>query len=264
MRNAGIEIEVLLPSGTSRSDVAAAVSAAGIECVEEGYNHTLRSHWKVTTDASLGYQAGAELVSPILDLDGDGLNQIKIVCQVLQTLNAQVRRECGVHVHHDMRGEGFKTWKNIAQLFARYESALDSLVPRSRRANNNRTIKSNIQSVGGIGESAAKDAHAKLGSAKTLNELRALFSNDRYHKLNLESSAVHNTVEFRGHGGTVEFEKMEAWIALTSSIVEDAKTRSTCRFSAPDKAFDEMLKGLKGQPSISRFLRRRQATLAAS
>jgi hypothetical protein len=273
MRNFGIEIEALLPSGLGinpgvrREAVAAAIRAEGIDARSEGYNHRTRTYWKVITDQTIGHEFGVEVVSPILDIDADGLDKVAAVSRALIRVNAQVRRSCGLHVHHDMRGQNFRTWQMATKLFLKFESAMDKLVPPSRRAGVNQYCKSNTESMGGD----IKDAFKKIDACNNLNQLRSLQHTQphlrRYHKLNLEAVTTHNTIEFRGHGGTVEFKKMEAWILLTSSIVEDAKERGNnpayfVRHSAPEKAFDLMLAGLKGDDvRIRRALRRRRAAL---
>tara|TARA_R110000803_G_scaffold28011_12_gene65165 strand:+ start:2249 stop:3085 length:837 start_codon:yes stop_codon:yes gene_type:complete len=278
MRNFGIEIECLLPNGlgrdgaTRREMLAAAVRSEGVDCNVEAYGHSTPTVWKIVTDQTIGYDNGAELVSPILDIDADGLAQVEAVCRALARVNARVNRDCGLHVHHDMRGESFGTWKNIAKLHARYEASMDSLVPPSRRANINRWCKSNVASVSGYGSNnPVADVFAKVDACTNLNELREMQhgnSNERrYHKLNLEASAQHNTVEFRGHGGTVEFEKMQAWVLLTSAIVEGAKTRSNTPIGCTDSnsVFELMMREMTGEDGkkVRRFLRKRRALLGA-
>ena len=63
----GAELECFLPYGISHREAAAKITAAGIECNAESYNHSARPTWKIVTDGSLGdYSRGAEIVSPVL------------------------------------------------------------------------------------------------------------------------------------------------------------------------------------------------------
>ena len=61
-RRFGVEIEFK----GNRTEVANQINMLGVACIEEGYNHHTRSHWKIVTDASLGYDNAGEVVSPIL------------------------------------------------------------------------------------------------------------------------------------------------------------------------------------------------------
>ena len=45
----------------------------------------------------------------------------------------------------------------------------------------------------------------------------------RYRTVNLNSYVKYGTIEFRQHGGTTEFEKIEAWIILMYQMLEAAK-----------------------------------------
>src|SRR5215475_2237133 len=57
----GVELECYLPNGHNHTTGARAVSDAGVTCHAELYGHSVRQHWKVVTDGSLGnYRRGAE------------------------------------------------------------------------------------------------------------------------------------------------------------------------------------------------------------
>ena len=45
-----VEIEAILPRGTFRSHLAAAIQAEGVMCQEESLNHAARTYWKLVTD----------------------------------------------------------------------------------------------------------------------------------------------------------------------------------------------------------------------
>ena len=75
-RKFGIEIEAF---GVSTYRVQDALRAAGLNAEVEGYNHITRSHWKITSDASINGRNAFELVSPILQ-GQNGLRQLKKAC----------------------------------------------------------------------------------------------------------------------------------------------------------------------------------------
>ena len=90
-RKFGIEIEAY---NVDKTALARALNAAGILCAVEGYNHQTRGHWKIVSDGSLQGYNTFELVSPILE-GNNGLIQVEVVCQVINTLNARINTSCG-------------------------------------------------------------------------------------------------------------------------------------------------------------------------
>lgn len=205
-RTYGIEIEF---TTADREEVASLIRGKGLECSSERYNHrTSRTAWKVITDSS----CGSELVSPILK-GREGLRQLKIVTEALKEAGAKVNRNCGLHIHHDVNDYNAKQMVNIFAYYTRYEKALDSLMPNSRRANNNRYSKSLYNG------NQPQELLDHLKEVKTISELQRTW-NTRYLKVNFQSYVTYGTVEFRQHSGTIEYEKIYNWILLTQQIVE--------------------------------------------
>lgn len=206
-RNFGIEIEAY---NCSRETVARELRTAGINVAVEGYNHTdHRDHWKLVTDSSLSGNQTFELVSPILHGE-QGLEELEKVCWVLDLCDAKVNDSCGLHIHMDAVDFDMPTWRNLAITYKRLEGVIDGFMPRSRR--NNRYCKG-----------LASISEATIRNAQTITDLRRAFRNDRYHKVNLEAYARHQTVEFRQHGGTTNFTKMSAWIHFLAKMITFAK-----------------------------------------
>ena len=207
LRSFGVEIEAY---NCTREKVATELRAAGISVAVEGYNHTdHHDHWKLVTDGSLSGNQTFELVSPILSGE-QGLEQLEKVCWVLDLCNVKVNESCGLHIHMDAADFDLATWKNLAITYKRLEGIIDGFMPLSRR--NNRYCKS----LSGISEDSIR-------RAQTITDLRRVFHNDRYHKVNLEAYARHRTVEFRQHGGTTNFTKMSAWIHFLEKMITFAK-----------------------------------------
>nr|DAR42361.1 MAG TPA: Putative amidoligase enzyme [Caudoviricetes sp.] len=206
-RNFGIEIEAY---NCTRERLARELTAAGINVQVEGYNHTDHTeHWKLVTDSSLSGNNTFELVSPILHGE-QGLEELEKVCWVLDLCNAKVNDTCGLHVHMDAAEFDLTTWKNLILTYKRLEGVIDNFMPHSRR--NNRYCKA----LTAITENSIKHA-------RNISDLRAAFSHNRYHKVNLEAYTRHRTVEFRQHGGSTNFTKMSAWIHFLAKMITFAK-----------------------------------------
>ena len=206
-RNFGIEIEAY---NCTRERLARELTAAGINVQVEGYNHTDHTdHWKLVTDSSLSGNNTFELVSPILHGE-QGLEELEKVCWVLDLCNAKVNDTCGLHVHMDAAEFDLSTWKNLILTYKRLENVIDHFMPLSRRNNHYCKTLTTISEV-------------KINRASNISDLRAAFSHNRYHKVNLEAYTRHRTVEFRQHGGSTNFTKMSAWIHFLAKMITFAK-----------------------------------------
>ena len=192
-RRFGVEIEVIT-NGVTQSGIAEAIARQGVNVQAEGYNHTTRNYWKVITDSSCGY----EVVSPILR-GQDGHEQLKRACEGLKVANAKVNRTCGVHVHHEASDFTGANVQRLVQLYQNYETAIDELMAPSRRGNGNQFCKS-IRNV-------------------TIQQMQY----DRYYKVNLTVLRSRGTIEFRQHGATIEYGKINMWVELTRQMMEWAK-----------------------------------------
>jgi hypothetical protein len=208
-RTFGIEIEAY---NANKTTIARKLREAGINTYEEGYNHETRSHWKVIYDSSINGNDSFELVSPILS-GADGLEQVKTVCRVLKENHVKVNRSCGLHVHIDARDFTTGDWKNIYRNYAGAEETIDSFMPMSRRGNGNTYCHS------------VKTYYTRsIDGATSLRSIQDNYGfGSRYFKLNTKSFWRHQTVEFRQHSGTIEFEKISNWVLFVSRFVEYTK-----------------------------------------
>lgn len=217
-RRFGVEIEgYLSQSGNDIHALARKLTEAGVRTEVQRYNHTTPSGcWKIVPDGSLhSMEHPFELVSPPLKGD-DGREQVKKVSAVLQELGAKVDQSCGFHVHIEANGFDVEAMKRLVAIAIRFERAMDSLVPKSRRGNHNRFAQGNARQFGRNRE----DALQHLAAYSNISTL-AYSMGDRYKKLNLESYARYGTVEFRQHSGTVSAEKCSrgscsAWVWSTA------------------------------------------------
>lgn len=205
-RRFGIEIEAY---NCDKHRLASELREAGIDVAVETYNHRTRNHWKLVTDGSLTGNNTFELVSPVLEGES-GLQQLQKVCWVLDFCDVKVNDSCGLHIHMDAADFTIQTWRNLAITYRRLESIVDGFMPNSRRHN---TYCKPLTSI----------SEQSIREAQNIEQLRHVFRDNRYSKLNLEAYARHRTVEFRQHGGTTNFTKMENWIRFVANMITFAQ-----------------------------------------
>ena len=208
-RKFGIEIECI--SSGSRSAMARALVAAGINCEVQGYNHNTQSVWKIVDDSSLP-SGGFELVSPPLS-GQEGLRQVETAMKVLVAEGARVNRDCGLHVHVDARDLTVPDVLNIVKRYHKFESKIDAIMPNSRRNSNNRFCNSMAEFT-----RRNRELETYTDVARMCGRV-----DDRYYKVNLCSYNRHNTVEFRQHSGTVNATKAVNWIVFCVTFVETSR-----------------------------------------
>ena len=207
----GVEIECY---NVEREEIAQRLREAGVPCYVEGYNHRdYRDHFKVVTDASLSGVNTAEVVSPILK-GKKGMQTLEKVCKVLNDINAKVNKSCGLHVHFGLDKIDFTTYRNIFINYAKLESVIDSFMPQSRR---NNTYCKTFRAYG-------NNIYEMLQYANSKDDVANIFSGDRYFKVNPVAYRRHNTIEFRQHSGTTDFEKMSNWIEFLKALIEFSKS----------------------------------------
>jgi hypothetical protein len=172
----------------------------------------------VTTDGSLGYDHGAEFVSPPLRGD-EGFRQLQIVCRTLTGLGASVNKKCGFHVHVGVGGENIDFFKNLIRLYASAERQIDQFMPASRQGSANYFCSPVRYSADAL------DRATTVGQVAQAAGQHPTASRDgtRYRKLNLKSFFAYGTVEFRQHAGTCDAEKATQWVRLCLQMVLAAR-----------------------------------------
>lgn len=213
-RSYGIEIECFLPEGTTREDLAAAITSrlGGLgTCNAEHYNHVTSRNWKIVTDGSLGdYARGIEIVSPVLS-GAASLATVEVVCRALNDFGCSVNKKCGLHVHVGVGAAPLHFWKNIVSMYSVFEGVIDRMMPASRRGSANaycRTMTgANINNI---------------AVSESFDRIYSLFGRGRYSKVNMASYLRHNTVEFRQHSGTTDANKVTKWTVMCLKMVDTA------------------------------------------
>lgn len=214
-RTFGVETEFV----GDRNKIVSLLNSNGISCKLEGYGHTTRPFWKMTTDSSIHDNSGneleeeecGELVSPILS-GGIGLEVLTKVHNVLANAGATVNRTCGLHVHVGVDDLSPNEILAIVKRYAKQEAKIDAFMPRSRRGNENH----HCESVASMFHNEAK--YTK--SIDSFSEIEPFFSWARYVKLNVMSYARQKTIEFRHHSGSINSTKIVNWVQFCVNFVE--------------------------------------------
>ena len=242
-RTFGVEIECLVdPEGGSTSEAAArrklaeALNAEGIEA-EVGHSHTAtasKNAWLVTRDGSIHrndlnarYQP-LEIVSPILK-GTDGLKQLQEVLLVLnEQFNAKVNKSTGLHVHHGASNLKVKDLRELVKLYYDNEPHINQMVPESRHDGYYcRSLN---------GSQWSNFNHSGIQNSYTFNTLLRKVDK-RYYSLNLRAYLAHETVEFRQHAGSTDFEKIKHWVIFGQKLIQLARRGSNSPFAT---LFDEV------------------------
>jgi hypothetical protein len=213
VRKFGVEIEFI---GVYPQDAAAAITAAGVPCAVEGYNHTTRNHWKIVNDASIQVNSNmepgmcGELVSPPL-CDEQGLMQLRTVIRALASVGGTVNKSCGLHVHVDANDLNAGQILSVVRRYAHFENQINAFMPPSRRGSRW------AHSVGG------HYVDDLLRQVNRYGNPRNIFGGlNRYMAVNLASYARHGTVEFRQHSGSTNPAKVANWVTFCLHFVNKA------------------------------------------
>lgn len=196
----GVEIECFV----SQQNIALRARDNGMVYQYESYNHTdSRDHYKFVRDASVcGMDDAIECVSPILR-GNNGFASLRATCKTLNEAGAQVNRTCGLHIHIGASELNDREIINVFKNYAKLEDVIDSFMAPSRR--NNIYAKS----LRGINMEVA-----------SMYGLYNAFNGSRYYKVNPFAYQRHKTIEFRQHGGSTNFKKIESWIKFLIKLVD--------------------------------------------
>jgi hypothetical protein len=187
------------------------MTSRGVRCQSEQYNHSVRSHWKIVSDAS----CGDELVSPPMAGE-DGFSQVRRTCEALQAAGVTVNRRCGLHVHHEVTDLTPEQIARVVEFWTEAQDLIDSVLPPSRRQGAcyyaERWSQHDVERV--------KEAARRPGV--TTRDL-AYQQRGRYKTVNLESLIRQPTIEIRQHSATIEADKIINWIKLGQAVIRAAK-----------------------------------------
>tara|TARA_Y100000015_G_C2395272_1_gene92419 strand:- start:318 stop:1784 length:1467 start_codon:yes stop_codon:yes gene_type:complete len=180
-----------------------------------------------------GSTDGHEFVSGVLH-GNKGIKTIREMCDYLNEHNAKVDRKCGVHVH--IGGASFNRRFSImvARLCKEIESDLYAMLPQSR--NDNTYCRKLPNYVSELNFRNYRDNLGKLimnmvidrTYNKKKNHPGGHYNSQRYYWLNMTNYSCAtgpDTIEFRNHSGTLDFNKIYNWILICMSIVKFAENQ---------------------------------------
>ena len=208
----GVEIEVTV---RSESELVRKLEERGINVVDVNNTHDIvENGWKIVYDGSVegygGYR-GVEIVSP----PSSNIDELQIVCEVLQEVEAKVNSSCGLHVHHDINDLKRKQIMRVYNFYNKYEKAINLMFTKKRIENRYcRPVSRIIDKVNNC------DTKHELLRDIAGKGRGGYYNNCRYYTVNLRSYLYYGTIEFRQHNGTINIDEIASWIAFTHKIVE--------------------------------------------
>lgn len=186
------------------------------------YNHTdSADSYKCVRDGSIEGNDTLECVSPILNEHG-GLESLAKMCKALKESGAKVNKSCGLHVHIGAKSLTDAQYINVFNNYKMLEDVIDTFMANSRRGRNSHwcdTLKNH-----------------EFSHCITKEDVRSELRN-RYHKVNAYAYSRHQTIEFRQHAGSINFEKISNWVMFVAKLVEFSKTN---KLTSPIACIDDI------------------------
>jgi hypothetical protein len=248
----GVEFEFASPM--EQYDTAVALTEVGLETEDEDYNHEDCYYWKIVEDSSV-YGEGfypMELVSPPMR-GREGLAELERACLALQAIDCEVNPSCGLHVHHDARMLDDDAWKLLLKSVLKYEDTIDAMMGPDR-VNNNYAKRMRRYGV------SVPEMFRRVDEAWDVWDLHRIWYS-RFQKLNIEALEVHGTVEFRQHGGTLDFCDVAAWVSFTQGLVLRAASHRKMRLRATERPFESLMWTAGACPAVKRHFAQKYAPL---
>ena len=264
LRTFGVEIEFIAPNGdgTTKREMnqyfqrlaqdfgttglqGDLVSPFSLEVSCASYSNCDSTKWRLKPDQSLSsYGTGfaMELVSPVLQ-GWNGVQQLQLMLKALEKIGAKVNKSCGLHVHVGVSDWKIKEFRNLFKRYIKFESAIDSVMPNSRRGRNNEYC------IPILGITGLKQSFNEIDDCRSARQISSLLRT-RYTKLNIKSFWKHGTVEFRHHSGTTDVEKIMNWLKFCLTMCQAADQQRAIKVKDNDNRLDYtdkialMLKGL--------------------
>lgn len=215
-----------------------------IVCISS-YSNDDSSIWRIKTDGSVsGRGHGLELVTPVLKGEMDMLRLRKILAW-LEEIGCTVNRTCGLHVHVGVSDWQVSQFKNLAKRYMKFETAIDTFMPRSRRSSHNSYCQSNAKHLADdiryrsqFDTCDLTSMFTKINKARTAKDVSTAIQprghSGRYVKLNLHSFWKHGTVEFRHHSGTICGDKIDNWVRVCLAMTHLADNKRSIKAKSGD------------------------------
>jgi hypothetical protein len=238
----GFEIEFLRNANINR--VIEGCEQGGVKVSDQRTRYNTEFYadrWVQAYDCSCGWEIKS---NPITET-----SEVETVMRAIRQAGGSVNRNCGLHVHMDVSSMTHEQRIKLVKTYLRHERAMIELLPRSRRGSTQYASDNTLR------VSVDDRTWASLDQAMTVDDLaRIAQPRGRYSKLNIGAFRKHGTFEFRGHQGTLNFKKIDAWASLLGAMYNAAMDD---RFDPLPLAstFDEMLGELLPYSAASRTAR---------
>lgn len=207
---------------------------ATIEHVHSGNAYNVNG-WLIENDGSVN---GCEVVSPILTYD-KMISELPIVLNIIQSLNGSADRTCGFHIHighpsyhvnNAACANGFTihTLKNLIKLV----TVRDTIIRGACRVTyRERWCKKYTDEFVSASQKCDTIAELKRAYYSLLGDgdSYGYYNSARYYLLNLHclfGDCANGTIEFRLFNGTVNYDKIKAYVDLCSALVHMAETQN--------------------------------------
>lgn len=200
------------------------------------YTTFFDDRWVFGCDGTVDYEVKSH---PLRDTA-----EIRTVMRGIKQAGGRVGSNCGTHIHVDISTFSSQQLARLGMAWLRYEKALDELQPSNRRASNSHWCASVYLQAGRrvvptFGDSLAAEFAQLRARADDGQRVRGYIQNRRESKLNLNKFETVGTVEFRGHAGTLNFQKIDAWISCVTAVCKIAMGKG--RIKSQVATFEEML-----------------------
>jgi len=158
--------------------------------------------------------------------------QVTEICEGLDRGDAEVTRDCGLHIHIDARDFTYYDLRKLIRLYAKIERALFAVVADSRQYSSYCTpcgarllegIESNVtnkQTRKQIFKNIYGSEPTRYANKKSKGHQK--YDSARYAALNLHSWLYRGTIECRLHQGTLSARNIEQWGILWARILDYA------------------------------------------
>ena len=193
-----------------------------------------KTHWHLDTDATIEgpncdyHWLQIELISPVLQLIPTGIAEAMQVAGLIKRhFRVSTNDSTGMHVHIGDSSRGFplEVCQKVMGFFYTFDTMMEPLHPPSRRDHHwARNIRDAFQLS--ISNSwSVSEALEAIFETTSIEELDFGFGGRRpaVNLKNLRNGGVlrkKKTIEFRQHAGTLESERVEAWIKTVGGIVD--------------------------------------------
>lgn len=207
-----IEFQALQSNTCIKTNYIDRYYSVEVECIATEADNVTSNYVDITDDGSISAEDGSGEEHRIGILQGDkGIELLEYHLGKLADSGYRVNKSCGLHVHVDSRKLSKTELFNVVTFIQTFDDVIFSLVPRSRK------------------ETGYCDTFINFDAQKRENyaDNVCTFFEDisRYHGFNFKSFFEHGTLEFRYHGGTINYEKIKNWVVLCLAIVEHGRKR---------------------------------------